>query len=94
MNLKLRKLMAGLGREDYSHVQISLEEGRCYSCDVCCTSVEKGLRSTTSIAFIEEDLKEVTVPHHDPLVITPIIGRRDEGKSRLTRVLVNTSGIR
>lgn len=57
-------------------------EDRHYTHDVCYTSSEKHPRSLTSIEFIEEALKWVTMLHHDPLVITTIIGRKG-GKSRL-----------
>lgn len=38
---------------------------------------------------MEEDLKGITTPNHNPPVLSPIVQRRDQGYSRLARVLVD-----
>lgn len=65
-------------------------EGRHYTYDVYRTMWEKRPWTPKSIAFKEEDLMGIMVPHHDPLVVTPIIGRRVRGQSKLVHVLVDT----
>lgn len=63
---------------------------KCYVRDIYHTTGEKRLQTPSIIAFTEEDLEEIVVSHHDPLVITPIVGRGDGGNSRLSRVLIDT----
>lgn len=67
----------------------NLIENHRYSYDICCTTGEKCPHTQTSIAFTKEDLVGITISHHDLLVIMPIFGRRDGGRSRPVHVLVD-----
>lgn len=42
------------------------------------------------VTFTEEDMRDMTIPHDDPLVITPIFRKGENTNVRLHRVLVDT----
>lgn len=49
----------------------------------------KKRKPTEGISFTNTDLVDITTPHHDPLVITPMLKRKNGGQVRLHRVLVD-----
>lgn len=60
-----------------------------YARDVNRNSRGKHPQWAVDISFTDKDLEGITTSHHDPLVISPVIQRRDNGYSRLARVLVD-----
>lgn len=68
----------------------NLYEKRRYAMDTNRAARSKRPHQESEIRFTAKDLEDVTIPHHDPLVVSPIIQRRDGGFSKVARVLMDT----